>query len=400
VALMPDGQAQARGADSLAEQAWRLAFGEMSAEDGFALREARETRHLPHTERGRFRGLLSIGTIDEFLLTEAARTPAVAMADGSRQGGAGVPPEEFSDQDGRVVPHALFAAFDKGASLVLSQFNLHHGPLARFCRGLERVFLHPVQANIYLTPPGAQGFRRHFDGHDVLVLQVSGEKRWRIWDGQPFPDPTPRTPWNNRYLPEHEPREVTMRPGEALYVPRGVVHEAMAQADGEPSLHVTIGLLEPSLATALRRLLDRLEQDDPRLRAAFPTWRATEPERLAAAMAPALAALSEPATAEHAALLVLGVLTDEMPALPARGLVLDRPRADERWRLSDAQHHHAVPQPDGSTVLRWAGGIEALDATRWGWLARLEDGATADELGEGALAFLGELAAKGLIERA
>jgi uncharacterized RmlC-like cupin family protein len=396
---MPDGQAP-RPAETLADTAWRLAFGDMSVEEGFALREARQTRHMPHGDPGRYAGLISLADIEAFLLTDAAALPRVAMADGTRQGSAAVPVQEFTDEQGRVAPHALFARFDAGATLVLSQFQQHHAPLARFCRGLERVFLHPVQSNIYLTPPGAQGFRKHFDGHDVLVLQVSGEKRWRIWDGQPYPDPTPRTPWDNRFIPDNEPWELTMRPGDALYVPRGVVHEAMAQADGAPSLHITVGLLEPSVATLLRRLLDRLEQDEPRLRAAVPTWRATEPERLSAALAPALAALSGPEVAEHAALIVLGTLTDELPAMPARGLVAPKPAPGERWRLSDMQHHHAVPQPDGSTLLRWAGGVMALDAEAWARLAKLEDGATAEELGENGLAFLAELAAKGLIERA
>lgn len=397
---MPDGQAPRGAADSLAEWAWRLAFGAMPAEAGFALREARQTRHIPHDDPARYAGLLSIPDIEAFLLSDAARLPRVAMADGARQGSAAVPPEEYAREDGRIVPQALFARFDAGATLVLSQFHLHHPPLARFCRGLEKVFLHPVQSNIYLTPPGAQGFRKHFDGHDVLVLQVSGEKRWRIWDGQPFPDPTARTPWDSRFAPEGGGQELVMRPGDALYVPRGVIHEAMTQPDGEPSLHITVGLLEPCAAALLRRLLDRLEQEEPRLRAAVPTWRATEPARLADSLAPALAALAAPQAAEHAALLVLGVLAEEMPPLPARGLLAPKPAPGERWRLTDAEHHHAVPQPDGSTVLRWSGGVMALSPAEWEMLALLEEGATAEELGEGGLAFLSALAAKGLIERA
>ncbi|MCX7684214.1 MAG: cupin domain-containing protein [Acetobacteraceae bacterium] len=397
---MPDGQAARGTGESLAEWAWRLAFGALSAEEGFALREARATRHIRHGDPARYAGLLSLPVIEAFLLSDAARLPRVAMADGARQGSAAVPPEEFAREDGRILPAALFARFDAGATLVLSQFHLHHPVLARFCRGLERVFLHPVQSNIYLTPPGAQGFRRHFDGHDVLVLQVSGEKRWRIWEGQPFPDPTPRTPWDNRFAPVGEEREVLMRPGDALYVPRGVMHEAMAQPDGEPSLHITVGLLEPCVAALLRRLLDRLEQEEPRLRAAVPTWRATEPARLAEALAPALAALSGPQAAEHAALLVLGLLTDELPPLPARGLIAPTPRPGERWRLAGSEHHHAVPQPDGGSVLRWSGGVMTLSPAEWEMLARLEEGATAEELGEGGLAFLAALAAKGLIERA
>lgn len=396
---MPEGPAPDRPAASLTEAAWRLAFGPIAAEEGFALREARRTRHFPHADPRRFARLLSIADIDAFLLTDAAMVPRVAMADGARAGSAAVPVEEFADEQGRVLPHALFARFDAGATLVLSQFHRHHAPLGMFCRGLERAFLHPVQANIYLTPAGAQGFRKHFDGHDVLVLQVSGNKRWRIWDGQPFPDPTPRTPWDNRYEPEGEPAEVILRPGDALYVPRGVVHEAMTQADGAPSLHVTVGLLEPSIGALLRRLLDRLEQDVPRLRAAVPTWRATDPALLADSLAHGLAALDGPEVSEHAALLLLGALTDEIPALPARGILAPQPVLGEIWRLSDAQHHHAVPQPDGTTLLRWAGGTMALDALGWERFARLEDGARPEDLGPEGLSFLTELAARGLIER-
>ena len=37
-------------------------------------------------------------------------------------------------------------------------------------------------ANLYCTPPGgAQGLSRHVDDHDVLVMQLEGIKRWRIW---------------------------------------------------------------------------------------------------------------------------------------------------------------------------------------------------------------------------
>ena len=41
---------------------------------------------------------------------------------------------------------------------------------------------HPVQANAYATPAGAQGFAVHHDTHDVFVLQVAGEKRWLVYE--------------------------------------------------------------------------------------------------------------------------------------------------------------------------------------------------------------------------
>ena len=53
-------------------------------------------------------------------------------------------------------------------------------PLVAFCQQLAAELGHPVQANAYVTPPQSQGFDDHYDVHDVFVLQVEGEKRWRI----------------------------------------------------------------------------------------------------------------------------------------------------------------------------------------------------------------------------
>ncbi len=156
----------------MAEEAWALGFGDLSVEDGFALREGTDWRHFPAADAGRYRGLLSIADLDAFLATDAARRPRISMADGNRKGSAAVPEEDYAGEDGSADLPCLFEAFDRGATLVVSQFNELHPALGRFCRGLEQVFLHAVQANIYLTPPGAQGFRMHYDTHDVLVLQV------------------------------------------------------------------------------------------------------------------------------------------------------------------------------------------------------------------------------------
>lgn len=165
---------------TLARDAFGLAFGALSVPEVLALREDSRARHLKGGDASRFGALVGIDDLDAFLRTDAAQTPRVTMADSSRNGSAAVPDDLFTDEDGRIDPVELFRLFDAGATLVVSQFHEMHPPLARFCRGLEKVFLHAVQANIYLTPPGAQGFRTHYDTHDVLVLQVSGRKAWRV----------------------------------------------------------------------------------------------------------------------------------------------------------------------------------------------------------------------------
>ncbi|MBY0338616.1 MAG: cupin domain-containing protein [Acetobacteraceae bacterium] len=376
--------------ESLVEAAFRLAFGSIPVEDALALREGTAWRHFPGHDPQRFAALLSTADLDAHLRTDGARAPRVSMADDSRDGSAGVPEHEYALPDGRVDLPRLLERFDAGASLVVSQFHETHPPLARFCRGLERLFLHAVQANIYLTPPAAQGFRTHYDTHDVLVLQVEGRKRWRVWDGERVPRPTRRTPWPGHLAPEGEPHTLVLGPGDALYIPRGVMHDA-ATEPGSHSLHVTVGLLEPSWAQAIRTLLDAAELDDPALRESVPTWRIGEAD-LTAPLADALARLSGAGMAERLQNLLLSQLAQERQPLPARGLFAPLPEGP--LRLAEAMHQHLV-QGETDAALHWTGGAIPLTPDQVEEVAGFADGAIPRDR-----AFAERLWRLGLLERA
>jgi len=359
----------------LTEAAFALAFPGLEVDEVLALREGLDWRHFPAADPTRFDHLVSVAAIDAHLRTDGARSPRVSMADESRNGSAGVPEHEFALPDGRVDLPNLLLRFDAGASLVLSQFHETHPPLADFCRGLERLFLHGVQANIYLTPPGAQGFRTHFDTHDVFVLQVEGRKRWRVWDGEPLPRPTRRTPWPGNMLPQGEPHEIMMSPGDVLYIPRGVMHDA-ATLPGERSLHVTLGLLEASWAQAIRSLADELEISDPMMRESVPTWRIGEAE-LFDGLAARLNAMAAPEHAGRLTNLLLKQLAADRQPLPARGLFAPMPEG--ALRLADGMHTHLVQADDGAATLFWTGGTVDLTPAQATTLTALSEGAEPDD---------------------
>ena len=130
--------------------------------------------------------------------------------------------------------------FEAGATLVLQ--GLHHSwpPLAEFCRLLEQELQHPAQANAYFTPRDAQGLPVHHDTHEVFSLQVSGEKRWLVYE------PALELPLKEQHYkpavgaPGAPVHDVTLKPGDTLYLPRGWLHEAATSSTD--SLHITIGV--------------------------------------------------------------------------------------------------------------------------------------------------------------
>ncbi|HYF08883.1 MAG TPA: hypothetical protein VD970_14765, partial [Acetobacteraceae bacterium] len=109
---------------TIAAEAFELAFGDLPIEDVLALREGNQWRHFPAPDPNRYRHLLSVGDLDAFLRTDAARTPRVSMADSGRKGSAGVPHDEYvDDATGRVDLPRLLQRFDAGATLVVSQLH-------------------------------------------------------------------------------------------------------------------------------------------------------------------------------------------------------------------------------------------------------------------------------------
>ena len=92
---------------------------------------------------------------------------------------------------------------------------------------LEAFLGHPAQANAYYTPRGSQGLPVHHDTHEVISLQVAGEKRWLVYE------PVLELPLKNqRYRSElgapGEPvLDVTLRAGDTIYLPRGWLHQAL-----------------------------------------------------------------------------------------------------------------------------------------------------------------------------
>jgi bifunctional lysine-specific demethylase and histidyl-hydroxylase MINA len=209
-------------------------------------------------EKGRFDDLLSIREAEHLITSTGLRYPAFRLV----RADADLAKREYTtDVSWRPVPFSatidvtrVAEEFERGATIVLQGLHLHHAPLARFARELEQELGQPVQVNAYYTPRAAQGLPVHHDTHDVMCLQVAGEKRWLVYE------PALELPLKEqRYRPEHgEPSEpvldVTLGPGDTLYLPRGWLHQALT-SDND-SLHLTVGLSPYTWFDAVKSALE------------------------------------------------------------------------------------------------------------------------------------------------
>ena len=282
--------------------------------------------HVHHTDPADLVDLLSLDDVDRLLTSSALRTPALRLA----QDGAVISPAKFT-RHATMAGTAVTGLVDGRKVL-----DRYHPPLTRLVRRLELELGHPCQANAYLTPPGAQGFARHRDTHDVFVFQTHGQKLWEVVEPEP-----------DRVVDLDGPaREVLLEPGLSMYLPTGTPHSARSQE--VTSLHVTLGINRVSMRELLRSLVNETLGDE-RYDAPLPSGWLDDPSRLASALGGPLDSLASSLSAlgpsSVAATRADRFLSDRSPAL--EGGLVDRVALPE---LSDATRLER--RPTAACVLR------------------------------------------------
>jgi len=184
------------------------------------------------------------------------------------------------------------SAYRSGNSLRLDGIQRFSPKLMLLVRALERELSCFTGINMYLTPGkiGARALPKHYDTHDVFVLQVRGEKKWRIY--------TPPTVFPLEYVPPirgeedellrikkqvaHQclrdasqiSDEFTLKAGDLLYLPRGYWHQAES-VDANVSCHLAIGVRPYTYLELLTVAIAQVAALNVNLRKPLPTGFAT-----------------------------------------------------------------------------------------------------------------------------
>lgn len=206
--------------------------------------------------------VLSLADVDELINLETVRFPYIKV----NLNGSGVPEAGYTKdivvqgttQTGVVDPDKVHALYRAGATITWASVNQIFPKVRAFVRMINDAMAVRTDAVAFLTPAGKKGYPAHHDGVDLFVVQLSGSKHWRLWD---LADD--RRSESASYTEETlgEPAiEVSLRPGDVLYLPYGTPHQA--SAEDEPSLHLSIMMRPRMWRDLLAETVERALADE------------------------------------------------------------------------------------------------------------------------------------------
>jgi hypothetical protein len=220
---------------------FRWLLDPVSVDDFFERCFERETLHVGGRDAGYYGTVFSLGGFETLLYQSADALRPNMSCIRTEKDPAGIVATHENGIPTKFVTKSLLATvravLDGGYSLVVTGIDRHWLPLARLIREIEALFYNPLATVLFYSPPGVQGAPPHFDPYDNYILQIDGYKDWTIYPPKmvlPLASQL-RSVTNESF---GEPRSLRLCPGDLLYIPRGVVHEA--SSGDAASLHVTL----------------------------------------------------------------------------------------------------------------------------------------------------------------
>ncbi|MWV31213.1 cupin domain-containing protein [Rathayibacter iranicus] len=207
--------------------------------------------------------LLTLKEVDDLLTSEAIRPPYFRMAKEGDQIRDGVFTKltrvQLSHMDDVIDPEKVIEAFQGGATVTWNSMNHFNANLREVTSTLSRALGCRSDVVSFLTPGGGvQGFAPHLDNTEVFVIQLYGQKKWRVWETI-----TPRPPvgyaLDTQALGEPTMGFV-MNPGDVLYLPWGTPH--VASSVDQMSFHLSVTTKPRSLSELLQDVVKDITEDD------------------------------------------------------------------------------------------------------------------------------------------
>lgn len=207
----------------------------------------RDYLHVGRNDRDYFDWLFSLRNLDALLCRDNLRYPAVRLFLNGQQ----VQPQQFVRTwvyEGVSYPdfvdlERMYALLDQGCTINILDLERLWASVLAMNQGLEFETGASISSTAFLTPRTADNIPAHYDMVDFFAVQISGSKRWRLWpsvSGLPLVAGTRRTYEleDAAVSADRVIADVDLKAGDTLFVPRGMLHQAMTT--DSHSLHITV----------------------------------------------------------------------------------------------------------------------------------------------------------------
>lgn len=209
----------------------------------------RKPLHIPGAA-DKFAGVMSWDHLNRLLnMTALWSQETIVLKHDTRT----IPPQAYSTQvtdrrDQQALqpdPAKVMDFIRRGASFGLNRIDTFDAGMRAVGAALEEALAGRAQANLYCSRKETQAFDVHFDTHDVFALHCEGEKEWHLYEtveDNPIHHPLfRRQPVEQRRARAGRVvQTVLLKPGDLLYVPRGVYHDALCVTDN--CVHIAYGV--------------------------------------------------------------------------------------------------------------------------------------------------------------
>ena len=145
------------------------------------------------------------------------------------------------DRDVQMVDDRKLVSFlRQGATLVVDAAHKSLRSVADLAHAFETALHSYSYVNLYASWRSTRGFGTHWDDHDVFVVQVRGEKLWKLY-GPTRKFPTKVDTVHEDRAPSTPVWAGSLTAGDVFFIPRGWWHDARVQPaqQGAGSIHLT-----------------------------------------------------------------------------------------------------------------------------------------------------------------
>jgi len=163
-------------------------------------------------------------------------------------------PSFFYLKNDKVSAANISTLIAQGASLITLALQSYVPALKALCEDIATRIGEETDADAIVTTGSGGALKLHYDPWDLIILQMEGSKRWRIY-GPPVINPVEGMP--KQTAPDNAPLfDENLQPGDFLFMPAGFWHHCNNGPD--LSLHVVIIMRPPTGWHAVMALMPQL----------------------------------------------------------------------------------------------------------------------------------------------